>query len=255
MAEKFSLKWNDFQNNISISFGTLKNEDYLQDVTLVTDDNNQISAHKLVLSACSDYFKSILKTNRASILLICLEGVNKSDIDNFLEYMYFGEVQLLQHDLDRFLNIAQRFKIKGLLSDNSNDKSDVEQELEPIRRETIYENQGKQENNMWNQDTWNQQTKPIKNLVALNQEANDDQVKSQIESHIERLEDGNVKCGICGKISTDKSRGNKILSMRAHIETHLDGISYTCSECGKVVRSKNSLRVHKSQFHGNKKFQ
>ena len=106
MTEKFCLKWNDFQSNISNSFGTLRNEDYLQDVTLVTDDNIQISAHKLVLSACSDYFKSILKTNRVSNLLICLEGVNKSDIDNFLEYMYFGEVQLLLDDLDRFLNIA-----------------------------------------------------------------------------------------------------------------------------------------------------
>ena len=63
MAEKISLKWNDFYFNVSKSFRELRHEEYLQDVTLVSDDNTQISAHKLVLSACSEHFKSIFKTN------------------------------------------------------------------------------------------------------------------------------------------------------------------------------------------------
>ena len=57
MAEKISLKWNDFYFNVSKSFRELRHEEYLQDVTLVSDDNTQISAHKLVLSACSEHFK------------------------------------------------------------------------------------------------------------------------------------------------------------------------------------------------------
>ena len=32
----------------------MREEDFLQDVTLVGDDNSQIAAHKLVLSACSE---------------------------------------------------------------------------------------------------------------------------------------------------------------------------------------------------------
>ena len=56
MSEKFSLKWNDFDANVSKCFGRLRNEDYLHDVTLVTDDDHHVTAHKLVLSACSDYF-------------------------------------------------------------------------------------------------------------------------------------------------------------------------------------------------------
>ena len=64
MSEKFKLKWNDFHDNISNSFGLLRNEDHLHDVTLVSDDNLQLSAHKLVLSACSDYFKNIFKNKK-----------------------------------------------------------------------------------------------------------------------------------------------------------------------------------------------
>ena len=55
MPEKFDLKWNDFHSNVSKSFGLFRKEDYLHDVTLVSDDYKQVTAHKLVLSACSEY--------------------------------------------------------------------------------------------------------------------------------------------------------------------------------------------------------
>ena len=61
MSEKFNLKWNDFESNASKSFSLFRNESYLHDVTLFSDDFKQIPAHKLVLSACSDYFKTIFK--------------------------------------------------------------------------------------------------------------------------------------------------------------------------------------------------
>ena len=61
MSEKFCLKWNDFHSNVSKSFSLYRNEENLHDVTLVTDDHNKVSAHKLVLSACSGYFRDILE--------------------------------------------------------------------------------------------------------------------------------------------------------------------------------------------------
>ena len=66
MAERFSFKWNDFDTNTSKALGLLRNEDFLQDVTLVVEDSHQVAAHKLVLSACSDYFKTIFKNYRSA---------------------------------------------------------------------------------------------------------------------------------------------------------------------------------------------
>ena len=53
MSERFSLKWSDFQSVVSQSFSVLREEADFYDVTLVSDDYTQISAHKLVLSASS----------------------------------------------------------------------------------------------------------------------------------------------------------------------------------------------------------
>ena len=115
MSEKFSLKWNDFDSNVSKSFGKLRNEEYLHDVTLVGEDHAQMSAHKLVLSACSVYFKEVFKRNKHSNTLMCLEGLSKQDLENVLDYMYNGEVHIYQEDLDRFLTVAQRLRLEGLL--------------------------------------------------------------------------------------------------------------------------------------------
>ena len=74
MSEKFSLKWNDFHTNVSKSFRRLRDEDYLHDVTPVSDDYTQIPAHKLVLSACSEYFQEAFKrSNKVQYhTLLCL---------------------------------------------------------------------------------------------------------------------------------------------------------------------------------------
>ena len=94
MGEKFCLKWNDFGSNASRAFGIFKGEHFLQDVTLVGDDNCQVAAHKLVLSACSEYFKNIFKMNKHPNPFLCLEGVSSKDVRNVMDYMYNGEVQI-----------------------------------------------------------------------------------------------------------------------------------------------------------------
>ena len=114
MDDKLCITWNDFETNVSKSFGILRNEEYLHDVTLVCDDNSQVSAHKLVLSACSEYFKTIFKNNPHQNTLICLEGVTSNDLRNILDYMYIGETNIFQENLDAFLAIAEDLKIKGL---------------------------------------------------------------------------------------------------------------------------------------------
>ena len=60
MSEKFCLKWNDFQYNVTKSFSNLRKEEDFYDVTLVSDDQKQMSAHKVVLSSCSEFFNKRL---------------------------------------------------------------------------------------------------------------------------------------------------------------------------------------------------
>ena len=88
IMEKFSLKWNDFEKNVSRTFISLRKQVNLQDVTLVGKDQRQVSAHRLVLSACSEFFKNIFNTNSQSNLVLYLEGVTSEELslvlDNFI---------------------------------------------------------------------------------------------------------------------------------------------------------------------------
>ena len=117
-SEKFCLKWNDFQPTVSRSLANFRKEEDLFDITLVSDDEIQLPAHKLVLSACSSFFKGIIKKNPHSNPLIYLCGVDSKNLGFILDYIYQGEVQIYQEQLDPFLNIAQKLKIEGLITTN-----------------------------------------------------------------------------------------------------------------------------------------
>ena len=95
-CQMFCLKSNSFKDNIVKSLGYLRQEKNLFDVTLVSDDHNHVSAHKLVLSASSEYFRDIFRKSNLpqSQMLLCLEGVNSQELNNVLEYMYNGGLYL-----------------------------------------------------------------------------------------------------------------------------------------------------------------
>ena len=248
MSEKFNLKWNDFGSNVSKSFGKLRTEDYLHDVTLVSDDHTQLSAHKLVLSACSEYFKEIFSRNKHANTLLCLEGLSKQDLENILDYMYNGEVHIFQEDLDRFLSIAQRLRLEGLLEDRSkNNEHQSTQDTKPFIEERLSE--------PTEEKTSAPFCLPPSNIISLTNTYNNE-VKSMIESNLEPLEGGHFRCKVCGKDSKGmtKTRDSSTLkwNMRNHVETHVEGLSYSCQPCGKMFRSKNSFSNHKSVYHKNK---
>ena len=137
--EKFCLKWNDFQTNVSKTFSSLRQEEHLFfDVTLVSDDEQHIPAHKLVLSASSELFKNMIKKTEHSKPMIFLSGFKANDLLLVMDYIYQGEVQIFQSDLDGFLDVAQRLKIEGLIGgDNAsadqshNFDNDFKEDLEP----------------------------------------------------------------------------------------------------------------------------
>jgi len=118
-SEKFCLKWNDFEQNISLAFRELKDDKDFFDVTLACEDEEQVSAHKVILSACSPFFKNILRRNQHQHPLLYLKGVKYSDLQSVLNFMYHGEVNVAQEELNNFLSIAEELKVKGLTQGNN----------------------------------------------------------------------------------------------------------------------------------------
>jgi len=111
--EKFCLRWNDFENNISNAFKELRDDKDFFDITLACDDE-QMQAHKVILSACSPFFRNILRRNHHQHPLLYLKGVKYTDLQSVLNFMYHGEVNIAQDELNSFLAVAEDLKVKGL---------------------------------------------------------------------------------------------------------------------------------------------
>jgi len=118
-SEKFCLKWNDFETNISTAFRDLREEKEFFDCTLMSCDDEQLNAHKVILSACSPMFRNVLRRNPTKEPVLWLKGVKFSDLQAILTFMYNGEVNVAQDDLNSFLAVAEELKVKGLTSSNT----------------------------------------------------------------------------------------------------------------------------------------
>merc|ERR1712012_799151 len=127
-SEKFCLRWNDFETNISVAFRELREDKDFFDVTLACDEQ-QMQAHKVILSACSPFFRSVLKKNAHAHPLLFLKGVKYVDLVAVLNFMYHGEVNVAQEELNSFLAVAEELKVKGLTQNNS---SSAGERREPV---------------------------------------------------------------------------------------------------------------------------
>ena len=264
MSEKFALKWNDFQSNWSSSLSELRKETDFSDVTLISEDKVKFSAHRILLSSCSNMFKFILRENNHANPLLYLGGVSSQNIGFTLDYIYYGEVNIYQDHLDSFLESAQRLEISGLIGGNEESKSiDTKDEDSSIRdNQKMVSKTNKtsiEEELLINDDTsssWvttsdtdvvkqrRQYARAPPNDVTRIYVGNmtPEEIEAKTRELYQKIDDF-WTCLHCGKTSGPTN-------IRLHVETHMDGLCYTCNICNKDFRSKIILKNHKQSSEG-----
>merc|ERR1711971_275481 len=98
-TDSFCSQWNGFGSHLSEAFKDIREDKDLFDVTLACEDK-QIEAHKLILSACSTYFRSLFKLNPHKHPLIILRGVKFRELVGILNFIYLGQVSVAEEDLN-----------------------------------------------------------------------------------------------------------------------------------------------------------
>ena len=261
--EKFCLKFNDFENNITSSYHDVRINQDFSDVTLVCEDDQQIEAHRVILSASSLFFQRVLKKNIHSHPMLFLRGMKSKDMVAILDFIYQGEVNILQEDLDTFMSMAEEFDLKGLSEgsiDNSTNNTKEEpipnqsqpQEIIQIFNEEPSPNMYELSSNMYLPSLY-EPNKPISTYKTVLREYEKsvliplnyiEELDEQISSMMTKLEVGTGwKCTLCGKIDRKKDH------ISDHIESnHIEGVSHPCNKCGKVIKSRCALRQHKSKM-------
>ena len=246
--EKLCLKWNDFQENAISAFGTLREDREFADVTLACEDGQQMEAHKVILASSSPFFMNLLKRNKHPHPLIYMRGLKSEDLVAIVDFLYLGEANVYQENLDSFLALAEELKLKGLTGNQT-----VEEEAAPLPVPKQKPNTKKEPTVQYSkyEPKANDEVSGTVAVAQLKVTADLDGVEEQINSMMELGETimvGNRSrvariCTVCGK-------EGQHTDIKRHIEaTHITGVSHTCNICGKSSRSKNALRAHIARNH------
>ena len=92
-------------------------------VTLACDDE-QIQAHKVVLSACSPFFRTLFKWNPHPHPLVYLKDVKLSCLQSVVDFMYYGKVYVIKEELQLFLKVAEDLHVLTEYKEHSSDNYD-----------------------------------------------------------------------------------------------------------------------------------
>ena len=146
--EKYTFTWQNYSDLLRNIFLEINSDDSFTDVTLVTDDKKQIKAHRNILSACSSVFKEIFQINsNNNHSVVYLRGIQHSDMESILQFIYLGETNLHKERLNEFLIVAKDLGIQELgdgievedyISNNDNEYNSImEAEESPIKKSSI----------------------------------------------------------------------------------------------------------------------
>ena len=253
MSEKLCLQWNDFQENIRSAFGILREDKDYNDVTLVCEDGPQVEAHKVILAASSPFFRKLLGKTKHPRPLVYMKGAKFGDLSAIMDFLYHGEANVFQENLDSFLALAEELQLKGLTGragENVEDLGTEEKLSTPPKVLPALNAKTKPPKTSFKRETYGQDGgESTAVAIPRNYSGDVDQLEEMVKSMMEKSEnkcanpkDSNRtadRCKVCGK----EGRGSAI---KDHIEAnHIEGIVLPCNLCEKTFRSRNALRRHR----------
>ena len=101
------LSSSTYNNHLTDTFKNLLLGQSFADVTLVSDDQNQVQAHKFMLSACSPVLNSLLMNNPHPHPLLYMRGIKLQELQAILEFMYLGRAYVSNDRIVNFMTIAR----------------------------------------------------------------------------------------------------------------------------------------------------
>ena len=226
-------------------------------MSLISHDEKTVPAHKVVLAASSEFFKNILRTADHTKPMIYLSGINQRELTHIMEYIYEGELNIYQNELDAFLDVAQKLKIQGLVGNGPDLETQNHIKEENIGEETLDEASYNdiQDDQFIKPQAINSTVRDVKSrwksvntrtlsLPTMPKSSSSiyEEAKKAVDEIVMKTEEGWM-CRTCNKTVKQSSQ------IRKHAETHIDGLSFPCQLCGETFRSRIQLGDHKRSQH------
>ena len=286
--DAYTLAWDNYEQSRASSLQSLwESQDFL-DVTIACDDD-QMEAHKVVLSAASSFFHNILKRNPHSHPLLYLRGTTKTAMKYILEFIYSGETRVIKEELENFMDLAKSLQVKGLCEDteDTHTKDDFDEFAtsdEPMLEEESYGESSrktfrgpKMEIKRRKKGTKEKELTAIKDIDEIadlkDESANcmldiemktflepgkseethkfesNDSSNTSIVEYEEKVVELVERTEIGWKCRQCHYERNKSGHVNEHVEKHITGFSLSCNLCDRTFTQKRLIRQHKSKDH------
>ena len=265
--EKYSVKWHSYSDHLrSMMKELMMNEDF-SDVTLVTEDKKRIKANMNVLSSSSPVFKDILKKEKQSSQIIFLRGIQYSEMESIIQFIYLGEATLYEDRTNEFLSIAKLLEITALCQTETETNDELDDEALPldinvsdeevqITKKSTQESRGDVSVRKYE---CKQCHKSYSSSGALSNHRRSAHLGVQYECdqcdfqasrqdtlvvHIQSKHEGiQHTCDQCDYHSTYRT------DLLRHIKAKHEGIKYPCDQCDYQANYQRNLRKHIASNH------
>ena len=176
-----------------------------------------------------------------------------------VDFLYHGEANVCQENLDSFLALAEELKLKGLSGNTQREKepevATMQNRKAKLKQENSRNSQAQHLQSKFKEappkGSFNETTVALTNdKISVDLQDLDGQIKSMITKSEISAGPGYrgymASCNVCGK-------EGPYFNMPNHVETnHTTCVTHACDVCGKISRSKNGLRQHISNSHGSR---
>jgi len=123
--DNINLLCKEFGDSVSSTFRKFREDNDFTDVTLACEDREHIEAHKVILTSSSPLFRDMLKKINHSHPIIFLRGIKSRHVISILDFIYCGEVNILQEDITDFFDIAENLEVRLLQAETRDISKDL----------------------------------------------------------------------------------------------------------------------------------
>ena len=266
----YSLSWPEVESERTKALSSMLTSGEFTDVTIACDDD-QIKAHKVVLSAASEVFQNIFRRNQHKHPLLYFFGVTKQQMEAVLDFIYSGDTKVPMEELDTFLNIAKSLQIKGLVGSHSDqDDSNTLEENKTLDSTTnsfefpnldesrimheksealVHEDKHEEEEanishqkNIISKPSMIEYSSGVTTLKVDDlKNENNQELDQRVNSLLVKSDTGSWSCKECSYAAVKKSH------VKEHVEEHITGFSHYCKVCSKTYYKRVNLRMHQNK--------
>ena len=261
-GETLDVKWDTYSSHWLEALKDLKDTNFLSDVSILCEDKTRFEVHKLVLSSCSSVLRNIIEllpaVNSGSVLYF--HGINGNTMNSLLEFMYQGRTISRQEDLKDFIEVANKFSLKGVTLNNPTIPL-LDQEKEYSREQMLTKKET--ENSILNEfeqlvseekcnlatsllepePQENTKKEPVFPCTLCKYKATQQgHLKNHVKMVHERIKD---ICEECNKEFADRS------NLKKHVRAVHEKVRYKCDydQCNKDFKHQSALSLHMRSFH------